>query len=154
MCVFQITVEEHSEEHSSSKEYEHLRGSVGVTYGFINVRAKADEIQSKEVVGSGSKDAKLSFKVRSVQINRPWLNLSALQVDSYKIPGVKAGSWSTGELNSKNNGSLPLISNQMIVAKDITVTASKFDSEITETMMHFDASAQAGLLVSICITII
>ena len=66
-------------------------------------------------------DVKISFKVRAVQINRPWLDLSVLD---YTVSSESTGSWSTGELNADNRGSFPLLSTQMIVAKDITVTAS------------------------------
>ena len=66
-------------------------------------------------------DVKISFKVRAVQINRPWLDLSNT---NYTIDGEKPQNWSTGELNADNKGWFPLCSTQMIVAKDITVTAS------------------------------
>ena len=66
----------------------------------------------------------ISFKVRTVQINRPWLDTSILKNRNYTINGEDPGSWSTGELDADNNGSFPLLSTQMIVAKDITVTAS------------------------------
>jgi len=146
--ALQITIDEHSEEHSASKEYDHLGGSAGVSYAFISVSGEADGKMEKEIQGDGSRDMKLSFKVRTAQINRPWLNLSALDVENYKIPGEKAGAWSTGNLDSKNKGSLPLISTQMVVAKDITVTSSKFNQEIINTMKDFEASGKTGFLVS------
>ena len=66
-------------------------------------------------------DVKISFKVRAVQINRPWLDLSVL---NYTVSSEDPGSWSTGELSADNKGTFPLLSTQMIVARDITVTAS------------------------------
>ena len=66
-------------------------------------------------------DVKISFKVRAVQINRPWLDLSVL---NYTVSSERTGSWSTGELSADNKGTFPLLSTQMIVARDITVTAS------------------------------
>ena len=69
-------------------------------------------------------DVKISFKVRAVQINRPWLDLGVLNNRNYTIYGEDSGSWSTGELDANNNGSFPLLTTQMIVAKDIAVTAS------------------------------
>lgn len=68
-------------------------------------------------------------KVHSAQIDCPWLDLSALRVEYNKIPGEASGSWSTGELNSSNR-SFPLITSQMIVAKDIKIAASKFSKEV------------------------
>ena len=90
-------------------------------------------------------DVKISFKVRAVQINRPWLDLSVLNNKTYKIYGEDPGSWSTGELDANNKGSFPLLSTQMIVASDIKVTAS--------TKMEKAAIADACSLVS-CIKII
>ena len=69
-------------------------------------------------------DVNISFKVRTVQIHRPWLDTAILKNKNYTIDGEDPGSWSTGELDADNNGSFPLLPNQMIVAKDITVTAS------------------------------
>ena len=85
-------------------------------------------------------DVKISFKVRAVQISRPWLDLSVLNNKNYKIYGEDPGSWSTGELDADNNGSFPLLSTQMIVARDITVTAS--------TEMEQEAITDACSLVS------
>ena len=69
-------------------------------------------------------DVKISLKIRTVLISRPWLEISMLSNRNFTIDGGDPGSWSTGELNANNKGSFPLLSTQMIVAKDITVTAS------------------------------
>lgn len=88
--------------------YKKLGGAVTTTYQGLN------ELN----------DVKISFKVRAVQINRPWLDLSVLRRDDYRIPGERPSSWSSGLLDRTNQGSFPLLSTQMIVAKDIKVTAS------------------------------
>ena len=85
-------------------------------------------------------DFEIKFKVRAVQISRPWLDLSILRNKNYTISGEDSGSWSTGELNADNKGSFPLYITQIIVAKDITVTAS--------TEMEHGAIADTCLLVS------
>ena len=69
-------------------------------------------------------DVKISLKVRTVQISRPWLDTSILKNRNFTIDGEPPGSWSTGELSADNKGSFPLLSTQMIVARDIIVTAS------------------------------
>ena len=69
-------------------------------------------------------DVKISLKIRTVQISRPWLDTSILKNKNYTIDGEDPGSWSTGELDADNNGSFPLLTTQIIVAKDVTVTAS------------------------------
>ena len=74
-------------------------------------------------------DVKISFKVRAVQIIRPWLDLSVLKNKNYTIYGEDPGRWSTGELDADNKGSFPLVSTKMIVAKDITVTTTSIEIE-------------------------
>ena len=63
-------------------------------------------------------DVKITFKVRAVQISHPWFDLSVLRNKNYKISGVNPGSWSTGKLEADNDGSFPLLSTQMIMARD------------------------------------
>ena len=87
--------------------YEKLGGSVN-TYDSLNKRS----------------DVKITFKVRAVQIDRPWFDPSILENENYTIPGERSGSWSNGKLDASNNGSFPLYSTQIIVARDIKVTAS------------------------------
>ena len=68
-------------------------------------------------------DVEISLNVSAVNIIRHWLDTSELH-KNFKIAGMKRGSWSNGKLDSSNTGVLPLLTNAMIVAKDITVTAS------------------------------
>ena len=68
-------------------------------------------------------DVKISLNISAVQIYRPWLDLSVLR-KNFKYPGMPSGSWSNGKLDSSNTGVFPLLTTAMIVAKDITVTAS------------------------------
>ena len=69
-------------------------------------------------------DVEILLKVCTVQIIRPWLDLSVLNNKLFKIPGQDAESWSTGELKASNKGWFPLLTTRMIVAKDIRVTSS------------------------------
>ena len=88
----------------------------------------------------------LSLNVRAVQINRPWLNLDILKLNNFKIPGEQSGSWSTGELSSKNKGSFPMLSTQMIVAKDFNFTATKHSQTVNGST---DVSLYAWLHVNL-----
>lgn len=87
-----------------------------------------------------SLDIKIDLKVRSVQINRPWIDLSALTIQGWTIPGIRSGAWSTGVIDSSNNGSFPLLSTQMIVAKDVTITSTKLNQELQKTLTAFNPS--------------
>ena len=69
-----------------------------------------------------------SFKVHKVAINRPWVDVSVLQRTDIGISGIKAGLWSSGELDiKKNSGVFPLLTTDFIVAKDIEISANKDD---------------------------
>jgi len=50
--------------------------------------------------------------------------MSLLHNENFKIPGERPGSWSTGVLDKYNTGSFPLLSTEIIVAKDVTVTTA------------------------------
>ena len=141
-------MDEHSGDQQQSAVYKKLGGSIKLGYSFLGVKAGGNISDEKKVETGDSRDVKISFKVRSVQIDRPWLDLSVLKMQNYKIPGEGPGSWSSGELESSNTGSCPLITTQMIVAKDIKITASKFSQEIIDTMRNIDGSVNVGLIVS------
>ena len=113
---------------------------------FLQIRRKG--VQEKKVDIGNSQDVRIDLKVRSVQINRPWIDLSALKIQDWRIPGEGPGAWSTGVLDSSNNGSFPLLSTRMIVARDITVTASCFSKEIISTLKAFDPTVESAELVS------
>ena len=146
--IMQITVDERSFDATEDKEYKKLGGSGSVGYSFLSLKLGGEGSEEKRIETGNSWDVKISFKVRSVQINRPWLDLSALKIENYRIPGLAPGAWSTGVLDSSNKGSFPLLTTQMIVAKDITVTAAKFSQEITNSLTKFDAKVGVGVIVS------
>ena len=113
---------------------------------FLQVRG--EDAQEKKVDIGDTQDVKIHLKVSSVQINRPWIDLSALKIQDWGIPGIRPGAWSTGVIDSSNNGSFPLLPTQMIVAKDITITASNFSKEIVNTLKSFNPSVETAELVS------
>ncbi len=121
----------------------------------MNKHSPDDHGLSKKYITLGGKpnignslDVKIDLKVRSVQINRPWIDLSALNIRDWTIPGVKSGAWSTGVIDSSNNGSFPLLSTQMIVAKDITITGTKLSQELQRTVKAFNPSIDNAVIVS------
>ena len=115
---------------------------------FLSVSSKTTHTEKKNFQTADSRDVQISFKVRSVEINRPWVDPSALKIQKWEVPGLAPGAWSTGVLDKSNTGSFPLLTTQLIVAKDIKVTASKFSQEIIDTLNKFETSTQVGVLVS------
>ena len=119
---------EGSEDQSQYDNYKKHGGSEGMLFPFFHM----SDGKTEETISTDSKITKISVKVCPVKINRPWLDLAALKIKPYTIPGFDPGSWSTGELNCNNQGLFPMLSTQMIVAKDITVTSVKFSKEAYE----------------------
>ena len=151
----QITVDQHTlDDEHQSKEYKKLGGMQNAYLSssfasFIQLEGGAGLKVRKVKIGDSQDDIKtITLKVRSVQINRPWIDLKPLRNKQWKIPGDGQGSWSTGVLDGGNNGSFPLLSTHMIVAKDIAVTASKSSKEINDTLKTFNPSVGSMLMVS------
>lgn len=87
-----------------------------------------------EISNNGINKYVFSFKIRTVTINRPWMDLNFLKNEKIGIRGLEDGAWSTGELDDeKNNGSFPLLPTHFVVAKDIEIKEQK-DAEIEESM--------------------
>ena len=127
-------------------KYRKLGGIESTSSGFVSL-LQSGSIKKNINLGD-SKDVKIYLQVRSVQIDRPWIELSALKLQEWRIPGEGPSFWSTGVLESSNNGSFPLLSTEMIVAKDIEVTASKFSEEISDILKAFNPSVDSVVLVS------
>ena len=131
------------------RKYKALGGIENTSLNFITLQQPDGETSVEKNIEIGdSQDVKIYLKVRSVQIDRPWIDLSALKLQKWRIPGERPDCWSTGVLDSSNNGSFPLLSTEMIVAKDITVTATKFSEEINEYWKTFNPSVGSAILVS------
>ena len=137
----------HSDDDYQHMKYRKLGGIEGTSSNFISLLQPGGEEKTIDI--GDSQDVKINLKVRSVQIDRSWIDLSALKLQEWKIPGEEPSSWSTGLLESSNSGSFPLLSTEMIVAKDITVTATKFSKEISNTLKAFNSSVDSAVLVSL-----
>ena len=141
-------MDENSFDAAEDRKYKKLGGSVDIGYSFLGIKVGGEGSQEKSIATGDSRGIKISFKVRSVQINRLWVSPTALRIQKWEVPGLAPGAWSTGVLDSSNNGLFPLLTTQIIVAKDITVTAAKFSQEITDTLTKFDGKVGVGTIVS------
>ena len=100
--------------------------------------SKDDGSSSLAVSGS---NLEISFKIRKVTVQRPWMDPAILNYPIIGIKGLPAGAWSNGELNGKTNkGNFPLLPTAMIVAKDVTISSDKFSQSLkdsfSETSTH------------------
>jgi len=142
-------VTENSKYDQQSSNYRKVGGSGSMKSFFLTVKAKGSGEEILKETSAGSTDIEISFKVRAVQISRRWLDLAALKLKKYTIPGLRTGDWSTGELSTSNKGSFPLLSTQMIVAKDVKVTASKFSESVSEALKSFNVQTRVATLAEI-----
>ena len=76
----------------------------------------------------------ISFKIRKVFINRPWLTPAILNYPTLGIQGQKAGSWSSGVLDNTNKGIFPLLPTAFVVAKDITLSSNMYSDAAEEAL--------------------
>ena len=92
---------------------------------------------------SGSK-LEISFKVRKVVINRPWVEEELLHYPTIGIKGLGEGSWSSGELDDKTNkGSFPILPTAFVVAKDVKITADSYSKTAEATFKSLKSHASA-----------
>ena len=101
--------------------------------------SKGEEVR---VTTNKSKNVTISFKGRTIDIKRPWLDISVLNYKSLTLPGTKKGQWSTGIMESTNNGSFPLLPTTFVIAKDITITATEFSNEAKDAFDKFNSSTR------------
>lgn len=65
---------------------------------------------------------------------------------SITLASVEAGQWSAGEMTPSNKGSFTLLPTSMVLARDITVTATDFSSSTKDILEEHGSSA--GTIVS------
>jgi len=102
----------------------------------------------EKVSTDDSKDIHISFQMATVQINRPWCDLSILRLAGLTLPGLKPEGWSTGKLSPNNNGSMPMFNTQVVLAKDISITANTFSQRVVDYIANTNWHASHGYFVS------
>ena len=61
--------------------------------------------------------------------------------------------WSTGQIHGNNDGVFPLMSTQIVVAKNITLRATKFNDKFKQSLVNFDSSTEIKLVSTSCIVL-
>lgn len=144
----QITVTASTDNQVEREKYNKLNVGGRVDYTFFSVGANYSTEDRKNFTPKDSLDIQISFEMATVQINRPWLDTNILRLPDLRILGLPAGSWSTGEVNPSNKGSMPLLNTKIVLVRNITITAKKFSQAITDTMKKTDWSTNVGIFVS------
>ena len=78
------------------------------------------------------------------------MDTALLDYKDLTLANTQAGQWSTGVLEPANQGSFTLLPTSMVLATDITVSASAFSSHTKDVFEQYSAST--GAFVSTIIT--
>ena len=84
----------------------------------------------------------ISFKVRKVLIQRPWLQEEILNYPTLGINGLPESKWSTGDLSfTKNDGIFPILPTAFVVAKDVVITAESYSDTAVSSFKQLATQA-------------
>jgi len=71
----------------------------------------------------GTNGFSISFRMRRVTIDRPWLALELLGADDWWMPGTPGGAYSTGAVAS-NPGAFAALTTAFVVIRDLKISAN------------------------------
>ena len=139
-----MRIEQSSLHQSSNDTFSKLSVEAEASYGgLVSVSGGySQEKGSSSLAVDGSK-LTISFKVRKVTIQRPWMDPAILHYPILGIKGLGSGSWSSGELGPQNDGSFPLLPTAMIVAKDVEISSEKFSQSLKDEFSKKSINASA-----------
>ena len=138
-------IQEHRYE-SAHDTYSSVSAEASVSYGGLFYSGSASggfekKTGNSQMTKEGS-ELKISFKVRKVAINRPWLNPGLLQYPTLGIKGFEAGAWSSGDLDVKENkGQFPLLPTAIICAKDVEISSNAFSDTAEKSFSEMKSNA-------------
>lgn len=147
----QITVYQSKLNKSSNSSFSKLSVEVEGSYaGLVSVSGGYSSEKSSSSLTEEGSELKISFKVRKVTINRPWMDLAVLHYPIVGVKGLESASWSNGELDAhSNNGSFPLLPTTMIVAKDVEISSKSFSKSFHDAMSSQSMHASVKVLIVI-----
>ena len=144
----QVTIKQTHQYEASSDTYSQTSAEAEASYGGLFYSGSVSGGFTKKTGNSSltkeGSDLEISFKVRKVLIERPWMEPNILQYTTLGIKEMKHAQWSTGSLNPKTNkGSFPILPTACIVAKDVVIHAGSFSDKFNTTMSSMSAHASA-----------
>ena len=143
--ISQSRLSQSSEDTFSKMSFE-AEGSYG---GLVSVGGGYSHEEGNSSLAVSGSNLEISFKIRKVTIQRPWMDPAVLHYPIVGIKGLPSGAWSSGELDGKTNkGSFPPIPTAMIVAKDVVIKSDKFAESLKDSFS--ETSAHASVKVCNC----
>ncbi|PPK96142.1 hypothetical protein CLV92_105244 [Kineococcus xinjiangensis] len=132
----------HSETHYASSSTS-FGGSAGINVGFWSADAGFSHNSSKSSLDISTSNLEVRFSYCVVDIVRPWLDTSLLNLDNWFLYGdYPAGTISSGTMNQEKPATneptfLPSIVTSLILVKDLRITwddwKSQWDSKTSST---------------------
>lgn len=130
-----------NKEDTFSKLSTEVEASYSALIASASVKGGFSSDNEKSSLTEQGTDLKISFKVRKVTIQRPWLDPIVLCYPTLGMKGMEAGAWSSGDLNKSNKGRFPLLPTAMVVAKDVNISWGTVKSSLENTLKKTDSNA-------------
>ena len=112
----------------------------GVRFLFFSFGGKKGE--TVKTTSEDTKGLSISFKVKTVDIRRPWMDTALLDYTCLTLADASAGQWSDGKMQASTSQSFPLLPTAMVLATDIQVTATQFSSHTKDVFEEFSAGGR------------
>lgn len=140
----------HSESHYSESSTSYGGGG-GFSIGFWSASASFNHADSRSSMSMKSDDTEIAFKYCSVDIKRPWLDTSLLNLRNWFLMGdYKKGCISTGTMaqelpqNAIEPTFMPSLVTSLILIKDLSIKWTDWQSDWQSHEETNSASASVG----------
>ena len=142
----------HTESHYKASQTSYGGGG-GFSLGFFSIGGGFNHSESKSEMNAQTKNLEVSFKYCAVDIKRPWLDTSLLNLENWFLMGdYKAGCISKGtmaqELPSKDKKEehtfMPSVVTSLVLVKDLRLKWDQWQSQWDQMQKSTSASASVG----------
>ena len=138
-----MTIEQSQLSDISSDTFSQLSVEAEASYGgLVKVSGGHSQDEGRNFLAVEGSELKISFKVRKVAIQRPWMDPAILHYPIVGIKGLEDGAWSSGRLDvNSNEGLFPLLPTAMVVAKDVVISSNSFSDTLKQAFINKSAHA-------------
>ncbi|ASB61179.1 hypothetical protein SC22_11450 [Bacillus sp. A053] len=109
--------------------YESYRVGASFGWGLWSVGGSGGHTTQEHTEHSTSTDVEICFKIGSIQIERPWMDMTFFKLGGWYLSGQKAGVISSGRAPNTDAEILPQMPVQILVAREIEIKASWSERE-------------------------
>jgi len=143
--------EAHSESHFKSSSTS-FGGSAGLNLGFWSVGGGFESSESKQSLNMSADDLEISFSYCAVDIKRPWLDTSLLNLKNWFLMGdYPKGCISKGTMaqelpadRGKEPVFLPSIVTSLVLIKDLSLRWSHWQEQWAQQESHVSGGGSVG----------